>query len=530
MRFDTSQQMKLGQQMKLAPRMIQSMEILQMPVQQLEERIEQELESNVTLETFEPGRDEGALQQEREESERDAREFERELTVGENGKDGSASEDFERLDAMETQYGEDFNAEQDRETRTRLDDFWDGGGRRNTRLDGERDNKLDAMANTAGRPEGLTDQLLEQWSLADVDESLRAAGEVLIGYIEDDGYIRAELGEIATNGPKSPEGEPIFDEVLLERALAELQWVLEPSGIAARDTRECLLLQVEAIMDQASPATFVNGESDKWEAVRLLIDKHLDDLVHNRIPKVAKESGLSVEDIKGAVEKMRRLVVNPGGQLVEEASPVLVPDAIVEYDDDEDTYFAYLTDGRLPNLRVNREYALMTKDRSMAKTDRDFIRTNLSNAQWLIDAVEQRRQTLLRVINAVVAAQRDFFDLGPESLKPLPMTQVAEQLGIHVATVSRAVAGKHIQTPRGVFALRRFFTGGTQTESGEDVSWESVKAALREVVDAEDKSKPMSDEALAKALKERGVEIARRTVAKYRGQLGIPSARMRKQF
>jgi RNA polymerase sigma-54 factor len=164
---------------------------------------------------------------------------------------------------------------------------------------------------------------------------------------------------------------------------------------------------------------------------------------------------------------MRRLVVNPGGQLVEEASPVIVPDAIVEYDDDADRYYAYLTDGRLPNLRLNREYARMSKDRSMAKSDRDFIKTNLSNAQWLMDAVEQRRQTLLRVINAVVSAQRDFFDLGPESLKPLPMTQVAEQLGIHVATVSRAVAGKHIQTPRGVFALRKFFTGGTQTEGVE---------------------------------------------------------------
>jgi RNA polymerase sigma-54 factor len=202
----------------------------------------------------------------------------------------------------------------------------------------------------------------------------------------------------------------------------------------------------------------------------------------------------------------------------------------VEYDDDADRYYAYLTDGRLPNLRLNREYARMSKDRSMAKSDRDFIKTNLSNAQWLMDAVEQRRQTLLRVINAVVSAQRDFFDLGPESLKPLPMTQVAEQLGIHVATVSRAVAGKHIQTPRGVFALRKFFTGGTQTESGEDVSWESVKAALREVVDGEDKSKPLSDEALAKALKDKGIEIARRTVAKYRGQLGIPSARMRKRY
>src|SRR5690606_12015527 len=157
---------------------------------------------------------------------------------------------------------------------------------------------------------------------------------------------------------------------------------------------------------------------------------------------------------------------------VEESSPSIVPDAIVEYDDDSDTYISYLTEGRLPNLRLNREYAMMAKDRQLPKTDREFIRTNLSNAQWLIDAINQRQNTLLRVIKAVVAAQRDFFDLGPQALKPLPMTQVADQLGIHVATVSRAVAGKHIQTPRGIYPLRKFFIGGTQTDEGEDVSWD----------------------------------------------------------
>ena len=164
------------------------------------------------------------------------------------------------------------------------------------------------------------------------------------------------------------------------------------------------------------------------------------------------------------------------------------------------------------------------------KSDRDFIRKNLSNAQWLIDAIGQRRHTLLRVINVVVDAQREYFDFGPQNLKPLPMTQVAEQLGVHVATVSRAVADKYLETPRGIVALRGFFTGGLQTESGEDMSYDAVKAALREVIDAEDKAKPLSDESLVKELNSRGIEIARRTVAKYRGQLDIPSARMRKSY
>jgi RNA polymerase sigma-54 factor len=266
------------------------------------------------------------------------------------------------------------------------------------------------------------------------------------------------------------------------------------------------------------------------DRARTLIEKHLDDMVHNRIPRVASATGMSVEEIRGAMEWMRRLSLHPARQLVNDSPPSIVPDAIVEYDADTDSYVAYLTDGRLPNLRLNREYAMMARDRTVPKPDRDFIRTNLSNAQWLIDAVQQRRQTLLRVIQAVVAAQRDFFDQGPQSMKPLPMTLVAEQLGIHVATVSRAVAGKHLQTPRGIFPLRKFFTGGTKTESGEDISWETIRAGLQEIVDAEDKKNPLSDDAIVDALKERGIEIARRTVAKYRGQLDIPPARMRKQF
>ena len=174
----------------------------------------------------------------------------------------------------------------------------------------------------------------------------------------------------------------------------------------------------------------------------------------------------------------------------------------------------------------------------MERKDREFLKTNLGNAQWLLDAVGQRRQTLLRVISSVIAAQRDFFDYGPQALKPLPMQTVADELSIHVATVSRAVAEKYIATPRGVLPLRRFFSGGVQTKSspttgeggGEDMAWEAIKVALRELIDAEDKKDPLSDEALAAALKERGIDIARRTVAKYREQLGIAAKRLRKTF
>ncbi|MDX2114017.1 MAG: RNA polymerase factor sigma-54 [Planctomycetota bacterium] len=518
MRFDTSQQMKLGQQMKLAPRMIQSMEILQLPLQALEERIEQELESNVTLEIAEPGADEQTLEAMREQQERDDTENERPLTVDESG---SGADDFERLDSFQQNYAEAAENEFAEQPRPERFDEATGSFSR-ARMDGERDAKLDAMANTAARAQPLADQLLEQWSFADVDEELREPGRLLISYIDDDGYIRTGLETIRDHAPE-PKPEP----AVLARALLAVQLFLDPPGIGARDVRECLLLQVDHLIDDPGH----EGQApDELRRARDLIDKHLDDLIHNRIPRVAQKSGLTVEEIRGAVEQMRRLSLHPGRALVAEAPPSIVPDAIVEYDDDKDEYFAYLSDARLPNLRVSREYARMAADRSVPRGDRQFIKTNLSNAQWLIDAIRQRRQTLLRVINVVVAAQREFFDHGPSSLRPLPMTQVADQLGIHVATVSRAVAGKHIQTPRGVFALRKFFSGGTQTEGGEDVAWEAVRAALQEVVDGEDKARPLSDEAIVDELKKRGIEIARRTVAKYRGQLNIPPARMRRTF
>lgn len=515
--------MKMGQHMKLAPRMIQSMEILQMALPQLEERIEQELESNVTLESFEATADEQAVDQERAEADREATEGERVLEVKEDG----GPDDFERLDTLERENPEAFDNQYE-SARSRGDDEYGlgPGSRASSRLAGERDAKMDAMANTEARAESLTQQLLEQWSFADIDEELREPGRVLISHIDDDGYIRAPLAQILDQMPPGTPEMPKPSSETLERALLAVQVFVEPPGIGARDTRECLLLQVDSIAE----AERDEARRHEWERVRMLIDEHLDDLIHNRIPKIAQKTGLTPAEIKHSVDSMRRLTIHPGRQLINETPAAIVPDAIVEYDDDKDIYIAYLADGRMPSLRINQEYARMAADKALPKQDREFVRTNLGNAQWLIDALNQRRQTLLRVINVVVAAQRDFFDQGPQAVRPLPMTQVADQLGVHVATVSRAVAGKYLQTPRGVFPLRQFFTGGTQNESGEDVSWESIKAAMREVVDAEDKSAPLSDDAIADALKAKGVEIARRTVAKYRAQLDIPPARMRKQF
>ena len=527
MRFEASQSMRMGQHMKLAPRMIQSMEILQMPLAELEERIEQELENNPTLEIIEPGSGaEGSV---------DGVVAATDGVKDEPGADRPAGEDadsFERLEGYE-ESNPDAVENEFEERAPQRDEPFDGLSR--ARGDGESDAKFEAMAAAPARQAGIADQLKDQWGVAEVDESLRALGEFIIDNLDGDGYMRTPLDELASRAPaalRGPEGEPPTLE-RLERSLRAVQLFLDPPGVAARDARECLILQLDAIEDGEAVVGEWDDAEDRAEtirAARLLATDYLDDLMNNRLPRIADRSGLTMERIKAGLLLLRRLSLSPARRLAPTEATPIVPDGYIEYDEDQDRYFAYLNDTRLPNLQVNREYAMLTRDRSMPQRDREFIRTNIGNAQWLIEAVEQRKRTLLRVIEAVIDAQREFFDFGPQSLRPLPMTLVAEKLGIHVATVSRAVADKHVMTPRGVVPLRSFFSGGTQTESGEDVSWDAIKAALKEVVEQEDKGKPLSDDALAEALKARGVEIARRTVAKYREQLGIPTARLRRTY
>lgn len=551
MRFETSQHMKMGQTMRMAPRMIQSMEILQMPLAELEERIEQELESNPTLELMD-GSGEPPVETDGSGGREVEVDYEGALKVD---ADGGAS-DFARLDsyeesnpdAAENEYesgdaarGEDEPVDRyDRIERDRsMGEYVERAS------SGDADPKMEAMAAAPARGASLMDQLRGQWALADVDSVLRAPGELIIAFIEDDGYLRTPLETIAERAPvgEASRGDslslPSFAErpavATLERALAAVQLFLEPAGVGARTPGECLLLQLDALEGQAAD---LGWNAKTFEDAKVLVRHHLEDLMQNRLPRVAERTGLSLDELKSALGLLRRMSLSPGRRLVEESARPIVPDAVVEYDADQDRYVAYLNDRRMSNVRINQEYAKLAKDKSMERKDRDFIKTNLGNAQWLLEAVGQRRQTLLRVIEAVIAKQRDFFDYGPQALRPLPMQAVAEELGIHVATVSRAVAEKHLATPRGVLPLRKFFSGGVQTKAaaetgeggGEDMAWEAVKAALQELVDAEDKKSPLSDEALAEALKAKGIEIARRTVAKYREQLGIPAKRLRKTY
>ncbi|MBL9119507.1 MAG: RNA polymerase factor sigma-54 [Phycisphaerae bacterium] len=497
MRFETGQHLRLGQHMKLAPKMIQSMEILQLPLLALQERIDQELEANVALELVEPGMREGT-QDAKAKSEQGERKAD---------KADETAEQFERLRQMERSYGDIFDSDT---------------GRPSSRLAGERDKKMDAMANAPSRGASLVDQLRQQWSEAEPPEELLEVGNRILEYVNDDGLLGADLPTILDQSRNLP-GVPWSLE-LLERTVLELQHVLEPVGIAARNVRECLLLQIDALAD----ADEDESKWETWDDAHALVRDHFDDLLQNRLPKIREKSGMSIERIQLAKALLKRCNLAPGRELVSEDVRPIIPDVIVEFDSENDLYTARLPGHSLPELRISPDYQKMAKDTSVERSTRDFVSRNVRSASWLIDAIHQRKQTLLRVVNVVLARQREFFDHGPHFLKPLPMVEVAEQLGIHVGTVSRAVAGKWLQTPRGNVELRKFFSGGLETASGEDRSWEAIKALMREVVEAEDKKDPLSDAAISDKLKERGVTIARRTVVKYREQLNIPPARQRK--
>jgi RNA polymerase sigma-54 factor len=502
MQLTQSTSMRMEQRQLLTPRMIQSMEILQLPLMALEERIEQELQSNPVLE-FREGESEPDIIKDAPEPTQDISEGERALVVKENS---DHAEDFERL----AKIGEYFENE---EFATNGSNF-----RQASSYDGERDKKLDAMNNTAARGITLTEHLLGQWAFVECSPGVRKAGETIINYIDPEGYFRTDFETVQKESKV-----PLTLEDL-ETALRLVQ-TLEPAGVGARNLRECLLLQLNAVEQDED-----RSEGHDFDLERALITEYLKDLEMNRYPQISRRLGRSIDDIKAAVHRLGRLHPYPGKQIGGEDAPPITPDAIIWYDEESDTYQIEMANDPAPSLFISGMYRKWLKEKKYDKKTREFLANNVRNARWLIESIQQRKSTIMRVIRAVVDAQREFFDKGPEFLRPLPMIQVADQLGIHVATVSRAVSEKWIQTPRGVFPLRRFFSGGTTSAEGEDMSWDAVKEKLKVIIDNEDRLNPLNDDEIVLKLKELGIDLARRTVAKYRKILNIPTARQRKQF
>lgn len=491
MKLEMTGQMRMEQRMKLAPHMIQSMEILQLPILALQERIEQELNGNPVLELEEPsGTDNGEVT---EESDQDDQLAEKDLIVD---PDNNRADDFERLESL----GDDFK------------EFINQSGPYRSRGDAEeRDRKLEAIKNTAAPPQSLHDYLDEQWRLMDADEPVKKAGQTIIDYIDDRGYLSVRLEQLHNKDRDD------FEREHLKEALRLVQQ-LDPPGVGARDLRECLLIQIAQ-----------SGQEMGCE-YRLVAD-HMDDLLENRLPEIARKMGLSIEQVNEAIERLSKLDTSPGLQVGRNESIPITPDVIVDSPNGSDDFSVRLAESELRGLKLSNYYTRMSKDTQVNESTRKFLQNNIRSAHWIIDAIEQRKNTLLKVAQAIVRNQKDFFERGPLYLRPLPMSKVADEVGVHLATVSRAVSGKYVQCAWGVLPLRKFFSGGTEDDNGQGHSWEAIRVKLQQIIDEEDKSKPLNDDQIKEKLAEAGIpNLARRTVAKYRKLLNIPTARFRKRY
>jgi RNA polymerase sigma-54 factor len=497
MRLDTSMSQHMSQKMILAPRMIQSMEILQLPIMALQERIQQELQDNPVLELREESGDEPAAGEEEVEAvsesangkEPDVTDRERELVIDDKGNN---EEDFDRYEAMAQEWADHFN-EEPRPSSNRLED--------------EGDKKHDAMQNMAARPQSLQDYLAQQLPFLDATPQQLRLIRYLLTHVDEKGYLTGQLDEIGKgyDQPLAP------DE--LEEALRILQ-KLEPPGVGARSLKECLLLQL-------------TPEMPHRDVVRVLIENHLEDLEHNRLPVIQKRTGFDLHTIQEAIEALKHLNPRPGAQFIADNIPYVVPDIAVERTEAGE-YTVRLLDDWTPSIYISRRYLQMYRDKGMSPKDKEYFKRKIQAAHWLMESIEQRRSTLEKVTRAIIQHQRAFLDRGPEHIEPLKMQQIADQVGVHVTTVSRAVDDKWVQTPRGIFPLKRFFGGGTQAANGEEVAWETIKQKLLEIISNEDKAVPLSDEDLVAKLSESGYPVARRTVTKYRKMLNIQSSRQRK--
>ena len=483
-----SLQQKLLQ--KLSPQQIQLMKLLQVPTLELEARIKQELEANPALE-------EGA---------------EKEETL--DDLDLQEQEQSEALDDFDfDEYLDDETPDYQLSVRNHGADVED------------RDIPLGSGATFR---ELLSDQL----GLLDVTNETRALAEHLIGHLDDDGYLRRDLDSIVndlafTQGVEVPRD-------LLEEALEVVQ-TLDPAGVGARDLRECLALQVARKQQDKSP------EDPRQEALGrawALLQDHYDAFIKKHYEKLQTALDLTEDDLRAALEELTRLNPKPGNAGSESSRVVhhVIPDFLLSVDGED--IVLQLNGRNAPELRVSRTYRDMMdtyaqggRQDKATKEALTFVKQKVDAAKWFVDAIAQRQKTLTQTMQAIVAHQRAYFLSGDEvDLKPMILKDIAERIGMDISTVSRVANSKYVQTPYGTLSLKSFFSEGISTDSGEEVSSREVKKILKDAISEEDKRKPLSDEKLGVLLNAKGYNIARRTVAKYREQLGIPVARLRKEL
>lgn len=355
----------------------------------------------------------------------------------------------------------------------------------------------------------LYDHLLVQLELALPEGPMRSIGKYLIGCIDDDGYLRVSTDDIAAALGQDPE---------VVRTVASVIKTFDPPGVGARDLAECLLIQL-----QSSEA----GEASRL--ARRIVSDHLDDLAAGRITRIASELGVTAAQVQEAADLIRKCDPKPARGFASTGDVrYIIPDVFIQKVDSD--YVVTVNDAAVPRLMINNFYKSIISSPSIDEGAADFIKGRLNAAVWLIRSIEQRRMTILKVAESILKFQRDFFDYGIKHLRPLTMREVADDIGIHESTVSRASTGKYAQTPRGTLELRAFFTSGVSTADGDAASSASIKRMIREIVDSEDPRCPLSDQAIAEKLRAGGIIISRRTVAKYREESLIPASSKRRRY
>jgi RNA polymerase sigma-54 factor len=515
MKTGLSQHTSLRQELRVNPRLYQAMDMLYMPMMDLQQHLKQELLSNPFLELLEP--EEETPEQKDAEQEKEQKEKEEEM-------------DWEEI---------------------LLNGFEVGGTR-------EQFEQLEYTEPVTVETKDLIDHLREQLQMLTLSPRQLLLAEEFLGNINEEGYlaasleeirgsvnqlvaahVRGEAGEEGGEGPESAEsdagspaaepvadgaaGAPLPDELPSPPyySMAEVEEMvgiiqkLDPPGIGARDLRECLLIQLRE-------------EKNIDSLTFRLVDEAFPDLIAHRWNDLAKRFGVEPVSVQAAADGLAKLDPKPGLKYSSQNDGYIIPDLIV--DKIGTRYHVFLNDTGMPRLRLSRSYQEIARDKKkMTPENREFIASKMNSANWMIQAIEQRRQTMLKVMNFIVDRQRDFFEKGVEYLKPLTLREVAEVINMHESTVSRVTNEKYVQTPRGVLPLKFFFSSALSTASGEDASARSIRAKLQKMVAEEDSGKPLTDQQIVHLFQEQGIQIARRTVAKYRDQLGILPARMRKR-
>ncbi len=495
--FNQDLRQRQNQSLVLAPQLRQSLKILQVAALDLRSVIQSELESNPTLEDIS--------------SDADSLEASSEAAAEHPGGEGDESSDASPAPAEDAPNDNpesmDFSKEYD--VLNKLGDDWkdylseNAGAQPYTSEDAERrQHFFDSLVSETS----LQEHLVRQAEMLDIAAECQAALRHLIGGLDERGFLTQTPSEASLQA-----GLPLAST----QEAARLLKTFEPAGIGAVDLSDCLLLQLRA-----------KGRGDTL-AARIVRD-HFTLLTRRRIPEIARKTGVHMDDVQEAIEEIGRLDPAPGRKFADDNNRVVVPDVTVEKDEGE--WMIHLNNDYIPRLRISNTYKEMIARGALTKQERDYLRERMRSGKFIINSIEQRQQTIERITREIIKVQRDFFEDGVHKLRPLTMTQIADVVGVHETTVSRAIANKYIRTPHGVFDMKFFFTPGYENSTGESVSNKSVKEMINDLVIVEDKAQPLSDQELVVRLQEKGIKIARRTVAKYREELGLLPSNLRRDF